>query len=565
MAVDFLLRPYMDGSEGMSEAGLRAVIRTSVDPQLGEVVQSMARYLGRDLGRAAVAATKSTDPLERRGAVTMLGVLKDRTGGRVAGVTEALTAATRDPNPDVRAAAIAALRPRAAGLAPATGPATHPSSTGPTTNRSGAGPASRRSATAPAAQLPATRPAAARSVAELIRDLKTPGPAGIAAAQALGSLGADAMQALPTLQLIAREDSPLGAAALEAAKAIEIDADHAAAPRHFSSGGVHSMADADVALRSASAEDHLAALMYLSSYSHQPPINLMSQFRTSLKDRDSRVRAEAANAVSRAGAQGSAALPELIALCDDWNVEVAINAIKAIATVAPENPQSLAVLAKSLDNSRGAIRSVAAWALGNIGLAAKPQLPRLKQMAATDPSKLAKRNALQAAAQIEQAVAGAARGEPTLIDLLNKQLKEADPEKRRTAAELLGHSGDRARSSLPAILLATNDPDVRVRAAAGWAAASIDSSDQRGSPGALGIQTLTAIVEGSGPWPEKIDAIKLLSRLGRRAAPAIPALKRAAAADKNGAVSSEVEAALRMIEPETSDAAVPGASSRPNR
>lgn len=123
----------------------------------------------------------------------------------------------------------------------------------------------------------------------------------------------------------------------------------------------------------------------------KPPADL----RAMLRDPDPEVQARGAFGLSRAGAEGRDAVPELIPLLKSGSALARQNAALALGAVGPDASAAVPALTEALKDSEWAVRRQAALALGLIGPAAKSAVPALKKLDA-DPQKPVRDAARQA-------------------------------------------------------------------------------------------------------------------------------------------------------------------------
>lgn len=114
-------------------------------------------------------------------------------------------------------------------------------------------------------------------------------------------------------------------------------------------------------------------------------------------------------------------------------------------------------LIEAMDDPDAAVRSQAAWSLGEMGPAGRAGYPRLVR-AFRDPD-----DTVRSAASY--AITRLGPPEEELSQLLGS-LDHADPVVRRSAADALGMAGPRAASALPALQRLSDDNDVGVRSTA---------------------------------------------------------------------------------------------------
>ena len=162
-----------------------------------------------------------------------------------------------------------------------------------------------------------------------------------------------------------------------------------------------------------------------------------------------------------------------------------------------------------------AMRRVAVQGLGRMGPTAMPALARLIEIVKGDASELVRFDAVTPLGLIDP------RGE-TVIPHVTAALKDRSADVSWAAAKSLGQFGPLAKSSVPALKAALNDPRERHRPLA---------------PDFVGMCAL------------RCDVAEALGRVGIRADAAIPALRTAVANDRNPEMRVFAALALSRIDP----------------
>lgn len=179
---------------------------------------------------------------------------------------------------------------------------------------------------------------------------------------------------------------------------------------------------------------------------------------------DAGTRLKALEVLAAIGPAAKAAVPEITTLLTDADPLVRSEAAVALASVGPEAAAAVPALEKLLgDDAPAEARYVAAFALGRIGAAAKPAVPRLLELSKSSDGILAT-VATWATLKIEPQ-------DSTLVEaaipLLRKALGGENEMARLEAAVALGDIGPAASSAVPMLeLVAEEDSSRQVRAAA---------------------------------------------------------------------------------------------------
>lgn len=237
---------------------------------------------------------------------------------------------------------------------------------------------------------------------------------------------------------------------------------------------------------------------------------------------DPEIAARAAYALGGLGEKGASGVDALVeALSDKRPSE------KRGIAVAPVGPPPVAevagyalaaigkpavpALVSELDRADDEIRRRVVRILGQIGPAAKPALPRLREIATGGDNPRTRYGALDSLAAI-------GLNEEAHVDLFRSQLKDQDREVRGLAIQTLGRMGDLARPAVADLIALLDDQGVRTEAFA---------------------------PDFYGERPLRRDAAEALGRLG--ADDAIPVLERVMREDSNSSVAAEAAVALIRI------------------
>jgi HEAT repeat protein len=150
----------------------------------------------------------------------------------------------------------------------------------------------------------------------------------------------------------------------------------------------------------------------------------ITRLAEALQDPHQAVREEAAHALGKLGAEAAAAAPALVAALDDPTFAPRVEASWALWRTSGEAETSVAVLIAQLEDFNDA--DTAAWVLGEIGPQAKPAIPALVELLASDDEG-ERLHAVQALGKIGQ-------GSPDVEAALEKCLQD-EAESVRTAAD----------------------------------------------------------------------------------------------------------------------------------
>ncbi len=173
----------------------------------------------------------------------------------------------------------------------------------------------------------------------------------------------------------------------------------------------------------------------------------ISQLLVKLKDTDSEIRFEAAEALGKLGDR--IAVPALIEALKDKSGGVRFSAAEALGKLGDRT--AVPALIETLKDEKEDVCHLAAWALGKIGdSAAVPALMYFVE-----------RRSYSFKPWETAAIALARLGHNSVVSLLIDDLKYGDDNLRFTASELLGKIGD--RTAVPALTEALEDEDRDVR------------------------------------------------------------------------------------------------------
>ncbi len=173
------------------------------------------------------------------------------------------------------------------------------------------------------------------------------------------------------------------------------------------------------------------------------------------------------------GPAAKAAVPDLVKLLDDPKTDTATRREVhfLLGQIGPESAPATATLVKALGSDNERVRNSAIFALGRIGPAAHEAVPALEKLTSNDDMFMHV-GGLWALVQIKPADAAlAAQAVPELTKGLSSDREMVQVEAART----LGMLGAAAKSALPALKKATEDPSPLVADAAAKAIGAIES------------------------------------------------------------------------------------------
>jgi WD40 repeat protein/HEAT repeat protein len=234
-------------------------------------------------------------------------------------------------------------------------------------------------------------------------------------------------------------------------------------------------------LKDASAYTRLYAAEALWKIDNDPAA--VAAMVADLKDTNLQVRQGAASALGRFGVGAKAAVPALTEALQDENSFVRSRVALALWQI-DKHPDAIPAL---VENLKGDHPSIAADALGQIGVAAKAAVPLLRE-ALKDYPPAPDPNIALALWKINKDASAV----PTLI----AALKYPYPDWRMNAANYLGIIGVEAKAAVPALIEALNDEKQFVRESAAKAL------------GAIGVEAIAAV-------PALLEALKDKKDRGR--------------------------------------------------
>ncbi len=223
-----------------------------------------------------------------------------------------------------------------------------------------------------------------------------------------------------------------------------------------------------------------------------------------LKNDSGRVRAKAAWTLGNKGTLAKDAIPALAAALGDGDSYVRENAAAALGQMGPAAKDSVPALIKALDDADKPVREKAIEALGKLGKEGKAAVPALTG-ALKDPDSELRKKAAWAFYEMGPAAAPAAA---ELADALEDQNNDV----RNHAARTLVLIGEPAVA--PLINILTRDEDGR---------SVTGATDALGEIGRPAVPALTATLK-SGDGRLRLRAMSALAKIGSAAKDAVPAL-----------------------------------------
>lgn len=424
--------------------------------------------IGKDAVPPLLDALKSDDPTIRRRAALALGGMEAPPKEALPAVIALLKEWTENPEGDAYSAA--------GGVSGVAARRRHSTTV-------------RRLVTA----LPHFRHEAADAVPLLIPLLRERSPAlRIAAAQALGALGAAARPAIPALR--------------------ELTADKESASEVTGAAGA-----ALLALPLDRKEDLPVLVELLKN------VGLPNEVRAAAVEQIARLGPEAADAVpdlleivaDRKGEAATEYLPNAIGRMGEGALPKVVAVVRAkkegwqrqCATLLHFGPSGRAVALRWLTDEDDELRAQAAWLLGAMGPSPEAAVPLLDAL--NDLSAIVRWNAA-AALYFTNVDATAA------VPALTKRLLDPNPLVRQTAAWELLRYRPASRAAVPALIDALKDDDEHVRVAAMNALRHIGVERQH-------VGGLVTILEGKGSGAREV--LQLLPDLSDDAKEAVPALR----------------------------------------
>jgi len=246
-----------------------------------------------------------------------------------------------------------------------------------------------------------------------------------------------------------------------------------------------------------------------------------------------------AASASPLAAPTDASLSALLVRIDSPEPRLRASAARALGRLGPAASPAVPRLVRRLGDPEPPVRAGAAWALGQIGPPARPALlPLVERLRDDDPS--VRFHAGESLGRIGPDTEAARRALVAVVE-------DAAAPGRAEAAAALGHLGAAAQGALPALVAALEDPRESVRGRAAWALGQIGPAARSAVPALL-----VAFKDAGVRW-RVADA---LGAIGPDALAAVPDLV-AALHDPSSNVRWRAAEALGAIGPRSARSAVP--------
>jgi HEAT repeat protein len=199
-----------------------------------------------------------------------------------------------------------------------------------------------------------------------------------------------------------------------------------------------------------------------------------------LGDKDSRLRAEAAEDLGQIGRAARSAIPRLRRSLRDPDGRVRIHAATALARIEPGNPVAIAALVKTLKSQDDNLRAAAAAALGELRAPSRFVISALQEVLLHDRKAEVRSVTVFALGQIG---AESRRPEKAAVMLAQALKHDRDGHVRSWSVRALRSLGPAGKVAIPVLRRALNDANVSV---------SMDAADVLAR---LGTAALPALVE----------------------------------------------------------------------
>jgi HEAT repeat protein len=331
-------------------------------------------------------------------------------------------------------------------------------------------------------------------VAALRVKLADIGPAvRVQTAQALASVGPRARAAAPELMMILQD----------ADESVRCEA--AAALGRIGEAGPEALAALTALLRDGSAALRMAAARALGQL-QKAAAPAAPALASALRDPDEAVQKVAAEAIARIGTMPEEAMDTLVGGLSNPDNLVRLSTARALGAIGTVAAKAAPALVKALADSNDAVRAEAVEALGKLGpAAAEAAVPRIVR-ALRDPDSWVSALAAEALGQMGESAEEAV---PALI----RALRHVNARVRANAAEALGKLGSAAAAARTALLGTCGDDDggvrsqaVRALGALGPEPAAVPAVRQAFHDADPHVRA--AAVEAVGLWSEADEALR---------------------------------------------------------
>jgi HEAT repeat protein len=252
-----------------------------------------------------------------------------------------------------------------------------------------------------------------------------------------------------------------------------------------------------------------------------------------LRDEDAVVRAAAADALAKMGAEAAAAVPALIQALADEEVRVRLAAVAALGNVDP-SPKTVTVLLNALveDNSR--VRRLCVVTLSRAARRDKETLAAVVA-ALQDADPAVRVEAIEAVRQ------AGVEGKPA-VAALARIVQTGGEDEAKFAAFALGNLAAEAAAAVPALtaVVKSRTREAELRGLAAQALGDI------GPAAAPAVPALTEALKDKEEYVRRLSALAL-GGIGAAAKEAVPQLQ-SLLKDQNGSVRKAAAKALKLIE-----------------
>jgi HEAT repeat protein len=257
----------------------------------------------------------------------------------------------------------------------------------------------------------------------------------------------------------------------------------------------------------------------------------VADLRGALQDKEIEVREQAAQALTRIGADaGSGTATALVAALLDPDVNVSRRAREGLDKLETLNKEEVPGLIAALEKGNEDVRAFAVAALGKIGPGARDAVPILVKTLTNDREQAIRRGAAEALGKIGPAAWSAATA-------LGKALQDTDLEMRTRAAVALGRIGPDARAGVPGLMRALKDKPLQEEATRALVRI-----------GRAAIRDLIEAAENPKDYELRLKALGVLGKMGPEAKEAVEALTTIATMDKAGSIRQAAKEALAKIQ-----------------